>query len=290
MVMQARISQSTLQYYLSLTKPRVVVLHWVTAAAAMFLAASGSPPILTLLATLLGGGMVAGSANTLNCYLDREIDSRMFRTSRRPLPSGRLSPAHALMFGAALGLAGTSVLVGLVGVWAAVLSVAALAYYVLVYTLWLKRSTGWSAALASGVGAFPPLVGWVAVTGGFDIAPFFLAALIVLWTLPHFWSLAIFRWPEYEQAGIEAMPVKSAVSGIRVTSVLLVGMSVLAGPILGMGWLYLLTASILGVALLVRLRSLRGVGDPDGARRLFLFSVIYLPALFAAIILDSVLC
>ena len=192
--------------YAALTKPRVVLLHLVTTAAAMFLAAGGLPRLSILTATLLGGALVAGAANVLNCYFDRDIDKMMARTLRRPLPAGRLSPDQAFTFGLIAGIAGVWVLTRFVGIGVAALAVAAMIYYVLLYTLLLKRRSSWSTVFGSGAGAFPPLIGWLAVTGRIELTPFLLFGIVALWSPPHFWSLAIFRRREYETAGLQVTP------------------------------------------------------------------------------------
>jgi protoheme IX farnesyltransferase len=222
----------------------------ITAAAAMFLAAKGAPPAATLLFTLLGGGCVAAAANTFNSYLDRDIDALMARTRHRLLPSGRVRPNHALAFGTSIGLIGVLILSGFVNWAAAMLAVVALVYYILPYTLWLKRRTYWSAIIGSGIGAIPPLIGWAAVTHRIELTPFLLSAIIILWTLPHFWTLAIFRRSDYEQAGLRILPEKGVASWIIACSSLLVATTLFLVPAADLGLFYLGTACFLGVGFL----------------------------------------
>ena len=216
--------------YLSLLKPRVVLLHLFTAFTAMFIAARGFPEGKTLTLVLLGGGLTAGAANALNCYFDRELDKTMPRTRQRPLPTGRLSPAQALVFALACATVGLSLLAWL-SLTATALAAGAFAFYVLVYTLWLKRSTALSAVLSSGVGAVPPLIGWIAVTGHFAITPFLLFALIALWTPPHFWALALVRGDEYKKAGLSVLPRNKPAIWIKVYAILLLVLSLVLAPV-----------------------------------------------------------
>jgi protoheme IX farnesyltransferase len=275
------------QDYLALIKPRAVLLHLITAAAAMFLASKGFPPEGTFWLTLLGGGLVAGSSNVFNCYFDRDVDSLMSRTKRRPLPSGRLSPNQALVFGLITSLAGLSVLTTFAGWVVALLAMAALVYYDLVYTLLLKRRTRWSAVIGSGAGAFPPIIGWVAVTGQIGAAPFLLFAIVALWSPPHFWSLAIFRQQDYQAAGLGAIPARNTPGWIICFSILLVVASLSLVPVSGMGLLYSGVAASLNTALLFLAVRFQRKECPESARRLFVFSIIYLVVLFMGIIADQ---
>lgn len=272
--------------FLSLTKPRVVLLHLLTAASAMVLASGGLPPGYTLLFTLAGGGLVACASNALNCFFDRDLDGMMSRTRRRPLPAGRLSPGQSIAFAVATAFAGLLMLISLVSVATAMLALGALVYYVVIYTVWLKRSTRWSAAFASGAGAFPPLIGWMAITGGIGLAPILLFAIISLWTPPHFWALTILRRSEYEQAGIKVLPTRDASLWIIVCVLLLVSTTLLLVPVAGMGWLYLGMALALGLVFLCLAARLRVSQASTSARRLYLYSILYLLLLFGLMAID----
>ena len=274
--------------YLRLAKSKSIVPHLVTAAAAMFLAAQGLPVISALILTLTGGGLVAGASNSLNNYLDRGLDKNMLRTGSRPLPSGRLQPSQALLFSILLAVAGLIILGALVNFTAAFLTLGALIYYVVVYTLFLKRRTYWSAIIGSGVGALTPLVGWAAVTGRWSLTPFILSAVIILWTLPHYWALAINRREEYDQAGIEVLPPRGSVFWINVCAILMVCTSVMLGPVAGLGRIYPVMAAVLGMPFIFL--SFRMYGKkPQASRRLYLYSIVYISLLFAAIIIDRLL-
>jgi protoheme IX farnesyltransferase len=275
--------------YLSLAKPRVILLHLLTAAAAMFLAGRGFPPIALFLSTLAGGGFVAGASNALNCYLDRDLDRAMSRTRLRPLPAGRLKPSQAWIFAASLGAVGLLVLSLFVSWITAFLALGAMAYYILVYTLWLKRRTYWSAILGSGAGAFPPLIGWVAVTGRIEPTPFLLFGLVVLWTLPHFWSLVIFKKGDYQRAGLGPLPRKGAELWILMASVTLVVVSLETARNASLSWLYAATAAGLGFFLLVLAARLWLKPTQNNARGLYRFSILYLVVLFAAMLIDKLL-
>lgn len=280
------IRAGTIGDYLNLAKPRTVLLHLITAAAAMFLAAQGAPPVPTLLFTLAGGGLLAGASNALNCYFDRDLDAKMVRTRNRPLPSGRLSPAAALVFGISAAIAGAVLLYRFVGVPEALLSMGALAYYIGVYTLWLKRRTRWSALIGSAAGAVPPLVGWMAVTGRIAAAPFMLFAIIALWTPPHFWSLAVFRRRDYALAGLAPAPVRSVRGWILLCSLLLVTVTLLLGLVVELGRFYLVAAPVLGLVAILLAARLRVTENSPSARWLYVYSIVYLVALFAAMIID----
>jgi protoheme IX farnesyltransferase len=275
-----------LQAYLDLTRPKAVLPHLVTAAAAMFLAAGGVPPPATLLFTLLGGGCVAAAANTFNSYLDRDIDALMARTCRRPLPGGLVRPGQALALGLGIGLAGIAILSGLVDLAAAMLAVTALLYYVVPYTLWLKRRTYWSAIIGSTIGAFPPLIGWTVLTHRIEPTPFLLAAIIILWTLPHFWTLALFRRSDYARAGLRILPEKGVFAGILAGSVLMVAVSLLLVPVAGLGLFYTGVASVTGAIFLYLTPRLKRGEHAWVARRLYGYSIFYIAVLFGAMIID----
>jgi heme o synthase len=285
--MEIRLQIAPWRDYLALTKPRVVLLHLVTASAAMVLAARGLPSITILVSVLIGGGLIAGASNALNCYFDRGIDKMMVRTRNRPLPSGRMNPEQALTFSVVMALAGILILNRFVGWEAMLLAVSALAYYILVYTLWLKQRTYWSSIVGSGAGAFPPIIGWFAVTGRIEIIPILLFALIVFWTPPHFWSLAIFRLQDYELAGLEVIPARNTARWIAIFSFLLVGVSFLLVKSAHLGILYAISALSLGTVILILAMHLQLKESPQTARYLYLYSIFYLVALFCTMLVDK---
>ena len=278
-----------LDAYVGLAKPKGILPHLVTAAAAMTLASGGAPAVSTLVLTLVGGGCVAAAANTFNSYLDRDIDALMARTRNRPLPSGVLKPNQALAFGSMLGLAGVVVLSGFVDWLAALLATEALAYYVLTYTLWLKRRTLWSTVIGSGIGVNPVLIGWTVVTHRLGLVPLLLSAIIVSWTLPHFWTLAILKRDDYARAGINVLPRRGVALWIVACSALTAALSLALIPLANLGILYAGTACLLGAGFLALAAGLTREVSRRVARRLYTYSIAYIAVLFAAMIIDRFL-
>jgi protoheme IX farnesyltransferase len=276
--------------YVALTKPRIIELLLVTTVPAMVLAAGGWPGTWLVVATLIGGTLSAAGANTLNSWADRDIDEVMGRTSRRPLPRHRVEPRAALVFGAALGVAGFVWLWMLVNLMAALISGAALLFYVFVYTLALKRTTTHNIVIGGAAGAAPTLVGWAAVTGGVALPAWILFAIVFYWTPPHFWALAIRYQGDYARASIPMLPVVVGVQRtaqqILVYSGVMVLVSLMLVPAAGMGWVYLVAAIGLGAWFLIE--AFRMSRHPERAMVLFRVSTIYLAALFGAVWLDVV--
>lgn len=273
--------------YVGVAKPRGVLPHLITAAAGAVLASNGSPEPARLASTLIGGACLAGSANAFNSYLDRDIDALMVRTSHRPLPSQQIAPRHALLFGVWLGLGGVAILSLFVNWQAATLAVVALFYYA-AYTLFLKRRSYWAAVIGSGVGAMPPMIGWVAMTQRIEVTPFILSGIIVLWTLPHFWSLATFRKADFERAGLKVMPGRGAGWWIVASSALLIAASLALVPAANMSNRYLAAASLLGLILLVQALGMLRTEPDKAASRLYRYSVFYVASLFLVMIADKI--
>jgi heme o synthase len=280
-----------------LTKPRIIELLLVTTVPAMVLAERGVPGIRILLATLAGGALAAGCANTVNCFLDRDIDAVMARTSRRPLArasSAVVRPGEALAFGVALGAAAT-LLLGLGVNWlAAILADAAILFYVLVYTMVLKRRTASNIVIGGAAGCFPVLVGWAAVRGTVGWPAVVLFAVVFLWTPPHFWALAMKFKDDYAAARVPMLPVVAPAAVVArkivVYSWLMVAATLALVPYAG--WLYGLCAAGLGGWFLVeahRLRAGVAAGGPGAPMRLFHLSIAYLTLLFAAVAVTALL-
>jgi len=285
--------------YVRLTKPRIVVLLLVTTVVPMYVA--GSPSLGLVVATLLGGYLMAGAANAVNMYLDRDIDGRMERTRDRPIPGGRLSPGHVLGFGVAVAAVAFLVLAAWTTLLAAALAFAGLLFYVFVYTRWLKRSTPLNIVIGGAAGAFPPLVGWAAVTGEVSLTAWFFFFIVFYWTPPHFWALALVMEDEYEAAGVPMAPV---VWGRRKTrrqilAYTLVLLPLTLVPVLygEFGAVYGLLALALGGHFLWRVMALfRGTRSPEGKGReasdrgaaigLFRYSLLYLALLFGGMLVD----
>jgi protoheme IX farnesyltransferase len=278
--------------YVALTKPRVISLLLVTTAATMFVADS-SPPLGLLLATLVGGYLAAGGAGAINHYIERDIDARMSRTSRRPLPSGRIEPRTALWFGIALGALSFLLLAMAVNMPAALLAMAGLVGYVFVYTLWLKPRTTQNIVIGGAAGAVPPLVGWAAASGGLDPSAFYLFAIVFYWTPPHFWALALLIKDEYARTGIPMLPVVDGEAETR-RQILLYGwllLAITALPIAGglFGAIYAAAATVLNVGFLWLCIRLYRHADRRSAALLFHYSLAYLALLFCAMAIDRVL-
>lgn len=277
--------------YVALTKPRIIELLLITTVPAMVLAARGWPGTWLVVATLVGGTLSAAGANTLNCYLDRDIDGVMRRTSRRPLPRHQIEPESALIFGVVLGLAGFAWLSLFANLLAASLATAALLFYVLVYTLWLKRTSNQNIVIGGAAGAAPALVGWAAVTGGVELPAWILFSVVFYWTPPHFWALALRYRDDYQAAAVPMLPVTNGISFTTRQMVLYAGLtaitSVLLVPTAGMGWIYLLAAVGLGGWFLWQ--TLRVHFRPERAMVLFSQSTRYLSFLFLAVMLDVLL-
>lgn len=279
--------------YVALTKPRIIILLLVTAFASMLVAAPGTVSPWVIVFTLAGGAASAGAANAINQVLDRDIDAVMSRTRRRPIPSGRIEAPYALAFAVLLGTAAFVELAVLVNLASAVLALAALGIYVLVYTVWLKRSTPQNIVIGGAAGAMPPLVGWAAATGRVELPALVLFLIVFLWTPPHFWALALYRREDYARAGVPMLPVVAGEEATRrqivLYSLLLVGSTLLLYPLGAMGLVYGGSALVLGalfVALAVQLWRER---TARSAIRLFGYSMAYLALLFAAMVADRLM-
>src|SRR5262245_3698756 len=283
--------------YVALTKPRIIELLLLTTVPVMFLASGGVPELWLVVATVVGGTLSAGSANALNCVLDADIDERMRRTRRRPLPRHVVSARAALVFGLALGVVSTLWLGLLVNWLSAGLALAANVFYVVGYTMLLKRRTSQNIVWGGAAGCFPALIGWTAVTGELAWAPVVLFAVVFFWTPPHFWSLAIRYRDDYAAAEVPMLPAVASLRSVAFRIVgyayVMVATSLLLWPVADMGWLYVAAAAVLGVAFIVEahllLRRSRSSDDPVrlAPMRLFHASNAYLALLFAAVALDT---
>jgi protoheme IX farnesyltransferase len=282
----------TLRAYVALTKPRIIELLLVTTVPTMVLAARGIPSVWLMLAVVLGGTLAAGGANAINQFVDRDIDPVMRRTRNRPLPRHAVQPRDALIFGVVLSAASFVFLALTVNLLSAVLSLSAIAFYVFVYTLWLKRSSPQNIVIGGAAGSVPVLVAWAAVTGEVGIPALVLFAIIFYWTPPHFWALALQYRTDYEMARVPMMPVVRGEAETARQIVLytagLVAVSLLLFPAGRMGLIYLVSALVLGAAFMwYALQVLRNVKDGRAAIGLFRFSIGYLTLLFAAVGADS---
>ena len=277
---------------LSLTKPRIISLLLVTTAMPMYVA--GSPSLLTVFIVMVGGYLMAGGANAVNMYFDRDIDDVMARTRTRPIPSGRMAPQAVMAFGVASATAATFLLGRFVNPMTAILALGGFYCYVFVYTRWLKRSTPQNIVLGGAAGAFPPLVGWAAVTGTVDIRGVILFLIVFYWTPPHFWALALNKQVDYGRAGVPMAPnawgTRETIDQMLWYSILLVALTLLPVAIGMLGTPYLIAAIVLGGVflrgawLVWRQRDSGEWSAP--AWKLYKYSLLYLALLFAAMAVD----
>jgi len=279
--------------YISLTKPRIIVLLLIVAFASMIIAAPGSVSPWIILFTLIGGALSAGSANAVNCLLDRDIDALMSRTRKRPMPAHRIEPSFAFAFAAILGIIAFVVFAILVNLLSALLAMFALFFYVGVYTVWLKRATPQNIVIGGAAGAMPPLIGWAAATGRVELPALILFLIVFLWTPPHFWALALYRHEDYARAGVPMLPVTAGEEETRrqivIYSLLLVTATLLLYALGIMGWIYALAALILGGCFVTLALHVQRQRTMKSAVRLFGYSLVYLALLFVAMTADRIL-
>jgi protoheme IX farnesyltransferase len=284
-----------LKGYVALTKPRIIELLLVTTIPTMVVAANGIPDLWLILATLGGGTLAAGGANAMNMVIDRDIDAIMERTKRRPLVTGVMTPRAAALFALVLEIVAFCVLATWVNQLSAWLAMSATAFYVVVYTLWLKRRSKQNIVIGGAAGAVPVLIGWAAVTNSLTWTPVLLFLVIFIWTPPHFWALAVRYRDDYEAANIPMMPVVASLRRttleILVYSVLMWALTILIGPTAHLGWIYAVSATVLGAmftfyALRLYRHARADKADVGEAMRLFHFSITYLTALFVLMAVD----
>ena len=284
-----------LRGYLALTKPRIVELLLVTTIPTMVVAANGIPGFWLMVATLCGGTLAAGGANTFNMVIDRDIDAIMKRTKRRPLVTGVMSARSAAVFAFALEILAFVILVVWVNPLSAWLALSATAFYVVIYTLILKRRSKQNIVIGGAAGAVPVLIGWSAVTNTLGWTPVLLFLVIFIWTPPHFWALAVRYRDDYEAANVPMMPVVTSLRRttleILVYTVLMWALTLMIGPSAHLGWVYAVSATVLGAmftfyAIRLYRHALVGKANVAEAMRLFHFSITYLSALFILMAVD----
>ena len=283
--------------YVALTKPRIIELLLVTTIPTMFVAQRGWPNLGLIIATLIGGTLAAGGANAFNMVIDRDIDAIMERTKGRPLVTGAMSPRAATIFAFAIEFASFVVLAVWVNFLSAWLALAATAFYVFIYTLWLKRRSKQNIVIGGAAGAVPVLIGWSAVTNSLNWTPVVLFAVIFIWTPPHFWALAVRYRDDYEAADVPMLPVVASLRRttleILIYTIVLWACSLLVGPVAQLGWIYAIGALLLGgfftydAVGLYRLAR-KDQADVARAMRLFHFSITYLTALFVLMAVDVI--
>ena len=279
--------------FVALTKPRIIELLLVTTVPTMVVAERGLPSVWLMLATVAGGAFAAGGANAINMIVDRDIDAVMHRTRKRPLVTGVVGPREALVFALGLEVIAFALLWATVNLLSAVLAVSATAFYVFVYTMWLKRTSTQNIVIGGAAGAVPVLVGWAAVRDSLDWAPLVLFAVIFVWTPPHFWALAVKYREDYAAAEVPMLP---AVASLRTTAVRILGytvvlwaLTVVFAPVAGMGALYTAAAVALGAVFTALAWQLLRTESPAVAMRLFSWSITYVTLLFGAMAADQLL-
>ena len=286
-----------LKGYVALTKPRIIELLLVTTIPTMVVAANGIPRLWLIIATLSGGTLAAGGANALNMVIDRDIDAIMERTKRRPLVTGIMTPRAATLFAFSLEVVAFAVLAVWVNQLSAWLAMSATAFYVIIYTLWLKRRSKQNIVIGGAAGAVPVLIGWSAVTNSLTWTPVLLFLVIFIWTPPHFWALAVRYRDDYAAANVPMMPVVASLRRttleILIYSVLMWALTLLIGPTAHLGWIYALSATVLGGMFTFYAHRLyrharEDKADVGEAMRLFHFSITYLTALFVLMAVDVI--
>lgn len=285
-------AQSLFRAYVALTKPRIIVLLLFTALGGMFLAAQGAPDIVTLLVVLFAGTLASAGANALNQWFDKDIDEAMSRTRKRPVVVGAIPNSHAIAFGIVTNAIAFAMLTSMVNLLSAVLTLCATLFYVLVYTMALKRTSTQNIVIGGAAGAIPPAVGWVAVTGSLDLPAIYLFAIVFFWTPPHFWALSLLLKDDYASANVPMLPV---VAGVDVTkksillyTILMLALTTMFALTGAVGLVYLASSAALGALFIYyALRLIRRPGI-EGAKPLYLYSLLYLAVLFLAIIADSI--
>jgi len=282
----------TVRAYIALTKPRIIELLLVTTVPTMVLAERGIPSLWLMAAVVIGGTLAAGGANAINMYVDRDIDDLMRRTRHRPLPRHAVNPAGALWFGVVLSVLALAWLTLTVNLLSALLASSAIAFYVFVYTMWLKRTTPQNIVIGGAAGCVPVLVAWAAVTGEVGLPALVLFAVVFYWTPPHFWALALRYRGDYAAANVPMLPVvRGEVETARqivLYTIVLIAVSLLLLPAAGMGWVYLVAAVVLGGLFLRSALRLRAdAANGRAAISLFRYSITYLTLLFAAVAVDA---
>jgi len=285
-------ARALLRDFVALTKPRIISLLLVTTIAPMFVA--GRPGWELVLVVFVGGYLMAGGANAVNMYLDRDIDDRMSRTRLRPLPSGRMQPREVLAFGLLLATSATFLLARFANVLTAALALAGFYSYVFLYTRWLKRSTPQNIVIGGAAGAFPPLVGWAAVAGSIDLMAVYLFLIVFYWTPPHFWALALNKQRDYSRAGVPMAPLVWGETETKRQmlwyTLILISLTILPWAMGSLGPIYLASAVVLGGILLRGIvRVLRAADFVQPAWAVYKFSLLYLALLFASMVVDRLL-
>ena len=284
-------TRSTVAAYVALTKPRIIELLLITTVPTMIVAAQGWPSLWLIVATVVGGTFAAGGANAVNMYVDRDIDKIMNRTKGRPLVTGEIEPRNALVFSVALLVIAFAWLASFVNVLSAVFALSAAAFYIFVYTLWLKRTSTQNIVIGGAAGCMPVLVGWAAVTNSVAWEPIVLFGVIFLWTPPHFWALAVKYRDDYSAADVPMLPsvasLENTAKQILAYTLAVWALSLAFTPIASMGWIYTAVAFVAGGLFTFYAVQLMRDPTPKRAMTMFTFSITYLTVLFVAMAVDQ---
>ena len=279
-----------LALYVSLMKPKIISLLLITTVGAMMVATGGMPSLPLLFWTIVGGTLSAGGANALNHYFDRDIDGMMYRTSRRPVPLGWINPRNAIIFGIFLSILAFIVFYTQVNPLSAVLSLIGGLYYIVIYTLWLKRRTHHNITIGGIAGAIPTLVGWAAVTGGLEPMAWALFAIVFLWTPPHTWALTLVVERDYARVNVPMLPVvvgrEETQRQIIIYSWVFLASTLILFPLRLMGWIYFIAALLLGIKFMIDAYRVRSKGTRAVALSLYKYSLLHLALLFVAMVID----
>ena len=291
MIASAATPRAVLRDYVTLTKPRIVLLLLFTALAGMFLAAQGPPDVALAIAVMVAGAMASGGANALNHFLDRDIDAQMRRTSNRPVAALRVRPREALVFGLVANVLAFVLFATMVNVLSAFLALGSTLFYVFVYTMGLKRNTPQNIVIGGAAGALPPVIGWTAVTGSIGLPALYMFAIVFFWTPPHFWALALLLKDDYASVGVPMLPVVAGVDetkkSILLYAVLLLALTTMFFATRAVGWVYLGSSLVLGLVFIYRAVVLLRRPGIEGALSTYLYSLAYLALLFTAIAVDA---
>lgn len=290
LVMPRSTPLTTVRNYLAITKPAIILLLLITTVPAMVVAQGGWPSTWLVIATLIGGAASAGGANAVNCWYDRDIDAVMKRTRSRPLVTGEIEPARGLAFGLALGAGAFVFLYATTTALAAWLTLGAYLFYVVVYTMWLKRRTPQNIVIGGAAGAFPPIIGWAAVTGDVSLAAIVMFLIVFMWTPPHFWALALRLKDDYSDAGVPMLPVVAGPERTRreivVYSAALIATSLALVFVSSLGWVYASITALASVRFMwLALRLWRTPGETS-PMSLYTYSLLYLAVVFVAMAVD----
>ena len=290
-IAQSTDTQAIVRAYITLVKPRIIMMLLFTALGGLFMASGGVPDLLKTIIVLVGGTLASAGANAINQSMDRDIDEAMKRTASRPVVVGLIPSHHAIIFGIVVNVIAFFLMAGLLNVLSAALTIGATLFYVLVYTKALKRTTTQNIVIGGAAGALPPLIGWTAVTGSIGLPAIYLFAIVFFWTPPHFWALALMLKDDYARAKVPMLPVVAGIfepkKTILLYTILMLALTTMFYATDAVGLVYLALSAAAGIAFIYYAWRLMRTPEIEGAKPLYLYSLLYLAILFTAIIADS---